>query len=104
MTRSRTLLPSLVLATAIALLPVAAAHGAGKGGPRTAAGWTVTPAGKQFGIAQRANGFQGPLASVLTPGATWLLSVSSGASRSNSADLFDLRARRRVSSIRYDAR
>jgi len=104
MTRSRTLLPALVLATAIALLPAAAAHGAGKGGPRTAAGWKVTPAGKQFGISRRATGFQGPLASVLTPGSTWLLSVSSGASRSNSADLFDMRARRRVSSIRYDAR
>jgi YVTN family beta-propeller protein len=103
MTRRRSL-PALVLALAIVLAYVAAADGAGKGGPRTAAGWKVTPAGKQFGVSRRATGFQGPLASVLSPGATRLLSVSSGASRSNSADLFDMRKRRRSSFIRYDAR
>jgi YVTN family beta-propeller protein len=101
MTRSRSL-PSLIVA--LALLAAPAAHAAGKGGPRTAAGWTVTPAGKQFGVSQSATGFQGPLASALSPGSTRLLSVSSGASRSNSADLFDMRKRRRSSSIRYDAR
>jgi YVTN family beta-propeller protein len=101
MTRCRSL-PALILALAFAFAP--AAHAAGKGGPRTAAGWTVTPAGKQFGVSRQATGFQGPLASALSPGSTKLLSVSSGASRSNSADLFDLRQRKRTSFIRYDAR
>src|SRR5829696_7747720 len=105
MTRSRSLpLPLLILAPVLALACAAPAHGAGKDGPRTAAGWRVTPAGTQFGVSRRALGFQGPLASVLTPGSTKLLSVSSGAARANSADLFDMRARRRSSSIRYDAR
>ena len=75
-----------------------------RSGPVTAAGWTVTPAGRQFGISPAATGFQGPLASALTPGATKLLAVSSGASRSNTADLFDLKRRRRASYLRYDAR
>ena len=105
MTRCRSLpLPLLILAPVLALACAAPAHGAGKDGPRTAAGWRVTPAGTQFGVSRRALGFQGPLASVLTPGSTKLLSVSSGAARANSADLFDMRARRRSSSIRYDAR
>ena len=64
----------------------------------------MTPAGKQFGVSRRATGFQGPLASALSPGGTKLLSLSSGASRSNSADLFDMRTRKRSSFIRYDAR
>ena len=79
-------------------------HAAGKSGPRTAGGWKVTPAGKQFGVSRRATGFQGPLASALSPGGTKLLSLSSGASRSNSADLFDMRTRKRSSYVRYDAR
>ena len=40
----------------------------------TAAGWKVTPAGRQFGVPQKATGFQGPLASALTPHGTKLLS------------------------------
>jgi YVTN family beta-propeller protein len=103
MTRSRPL-PVFILALAILVATAGTAHAAGKGGPRTAAGWAVTPAGDQFGVAPRAIGFQGPLASVLSPGSTRLLSVSSGASRTNSADLFDMRTGRRTSHIRYDAR
>ena len=103
MTRSRSI-PALILALAILTATPATAHAAGKGGPRTAAGWQVDPAGRQFGISSLATGFQGPLASVLSPGSTKLLSVSSGASRTNSADLFDMRRRRRSSYIRYDAR
>jgi YVTN family beta-propeller protein len=101
MTRRRSVLALLVVLAAV--VPTAA-EGAGKRGPATAAGWTVTPAGRQFGISSEATGFQGPLASALTPGATKLLTVSSGASRSNTADLFDLRLRRRNSYVRYDAR
>src|SRR5215207_9514477 len=101
MTRSSPL-PALILALALVAAP--AAHAAGKGGPRTAAGWTVTPAGKQFGVAPDASGFQGPLASALSPGATRLIAVSSGASRSNSADLFDMRRGRRLHHVEYDAR
>jgi YVTN family beta-propeller protein len=103
MTRCRSL-PTLVLALALLFASAPAAHAAGKGGPRTAAGWKVTPAGAQFGVGRRAAGFQGPLASALSPGSTKLLAVSSGASRSNSADLFDMRRRKRSSFIRYDAR
>jgi YVTN family beta-propeller protein len=94
----------LALLLVLAAVAPASAHAAGRQGPVTAAGWTVTPAGRQFGISAAATGFQGPLASALTPGATKLLSVSSGASRSNSADLFDLTRRRRSSYVRYDAR
>jgi YVTN family beta-propeller protein len=98
--RSPLLLPLLALVLGAA----PAAHAAGKGGPRTAAGWQVTPAGTQFGVSREAEGFQGPLASALSPRSNKLLSVSSGASRSNSADLFDMRGRKRTSSVRYDAR
>jgi YVTN family beta-propeller protein len=94
----------IALLLVLAALAPASAHAAGNNGPVTAAGWTVTPAGRQFGISSAATGFQGPLASALTPGATKLLSVSSGASRSNTADLFDLTRRRRASYVRYDAR
>jgi YVTN family beta-propeller protein len=96
---------TLVVLAALALAVGASdSSAAGKGGPRTAAGWTVTPAGHQFGVAQDATGFQGPLASALSPGGTRLLSVSSGASRSNSADLFSIPGRRRMSYVRYDGR
>src|SRR5215207_8727728 len=101
MTRRRSALAFVLLLAAV--VPTTA-DGAGKRGPATAAGWTVTPAGRQFGVSSEAVGFQGPLASALTPGATKLLSVSSGASRSNTADLFDVRRRRRSSFVRYDAR
>src|ERR1700754_4619604 len=101
MTRCRFALAFLLVLAAV--VPTAA-EGAGSRGPTTAAGWTVTPAGRQFGVSSAATGFQGPLASALTPGATQLLSGSSGASRSTSADLFDLKRRRRSSYVRYDAR
>ena len=105
MTRCRSLLILLLaLALAVPLACVGTAHAAGKSGPRTAGGWKVTPAGKQFGVSRRATGFQGPLASALSPGGSKLLSLSSGASRSNSADLFDMGTRKRSSYIRYDAR
>jgi YVTN family beta-propeller protein len=98
-------MPRRTLLVLLLVLAVAApTHAAGKKGPVTAAGWTVTPAGRQFGISAAATGFQGPLASALSPNARKLLAVSSGASRTNSADLFDLTTRRRSSYIRYDAR
>ena len=40
----------------------------------------------------------------VTPNRTRLIAPSSGAARTNTADLFDLRARKRISSVRYDAR
>ena len=116
MTRRRPLFTLLVLLAAAAALPSGvavppaaaaappAAGAAAAKAPVTAAGWKVTPAGRQFGVSALATGFQGPLASALTPGGTKLLSLSSGAARSNSADLFDLRRRRRSSYVRYDGR
>ena len=89
MTRSRLLL----LLSSLALVTLAPAAHARV--PVTAAGWKVTPAGKQVRTRADAEGFQGPLASALSPRGTMLLSVSSGASRMNSTDLFRLRGRAR---------
>jgi YVTN family beta-propeller protein len=101
MTRRRSL--SILLLAALAPALPAAAEAAVKH-PLTAAGWRVDPAGTQFGISRSATGFQGPLSAAITPGATRLIAPSSGAARTNTADLFDLRARKRISSVRYDAR
>jgi YVTN family beta-propeller protein len=102
MTRSRLILP---LAAALAALATAAAADARPRVPVTAAGWRVTPPGKQVRMRADTEGFQGPLASALSPAGTRLLSVSSGASRMNSTDLFRLGSRaRRISFRRYDAK
>jgi YVTN family beta-propeller protein len=70
----------------------------------TPAGWAVRPAGAEISIASTQQGFQGPLGSALSPGGQKLLSISSAATRINSADLFDLGRRRRTGTVAYDAR
>jgi YVTN family beta-propeller protein len=89
----------LVLAAALALAPAAPA----RAGALTPGGWRVEPVGDQFGPPPAQPGFQGPLGSALSPDGSRMLSVSSGAARLNSADLFDVGSRRRVASLSYDA-
>ncbi|MDQ6838481.1 MAG: YncE family protein, partial [Actinomycetota bacterium] len=72
-------------------------------GTVTPAGWRVDPAGSQISVDRNERGFQGPLGSALSPDGRRLLSVSSGAARIDSTDLFDLGARRRESFVPYDA-
>jgi YVTN family beta-propeller protein len=75
----------------------------GKTVPLTPAGWRIEPAGTEFSVPQQAAGFQGPLGSALSPEGSHLLAVSSGAARIDSTDLFDLKAQKRTSFVRYDA-
>ena len=70
--------------------------------PMTPQGWRIDPAGPTFGVGQEAIGLQGPLGSALSPDGSRLLTVSSGAARFNSVDLFDLSAHQRVSYVGYD--
>jgi len=70
---------------------------------RTPAGWRVQPAGEEIGVSQAVAGFQGPLGSVLSPDGSQLLSVSSGAARIQSLDVFDLQRRMRTGFVPYDA-
>ena len=70
----------------------------------TPAGWAVRPAGAEISVARSTQGFQGPLGSALSRSGQKLLSVSSAATRINSADLFDLRRRRRIGTVPYDSR
>ena len=93
--------PLLLLCAGLAALPASAAA---RRHPVTPAGWAVRPAGAEISVAKSNRGFQGPLGSALSPSGQKLLSVSSAATRINSADLFDLRKRRRVGSVPYDAR
>lgn len=69
----------------------------------TPTGWQVRPAGDAFGVAKTAPGFQGPLGSALSPDGRRLLTVSSGAARIDSTDLWDLRNQTRQGYVRYDA-
>jgi len=94
----------LLLALVLAAAVVPASAGAARKGRVTPAGWAVRPAGAEISIAQRTQGFQGPLGSALSPSGQKLLSVSSAATRINSTDLFDLRLRRRTGTVAYDAR
>lgn len=71
--------------------------------PVTPAGWRIDPAGVQINVDKNDRGFQGPLGSALSPDGNRLLSVSSGAARIDSTDLFDLKARRRQGYVPYDA-
>ena len=64
----------------------------------------MRPAGAEISVARTTQGFQGPLGSALSPSGQKLLSVSSAATRINSADLFDLRRRRRTGTVAYDSR
>jgi YVTN family beta-propeller protein len=75
----------------------------GQGGPITPAGWKVEPAGQEIGVSKAATGFQGPLASALSPDGKLALAASSGASKWQSADLFDLGAATRSDATTYDA-
>src|SRR5215211_2554760 len=99
--------PSLFALAAVALAAAAAvpaSAGAARKGRVTPAGWAVRPAGAEISIARTTQGFQGPLGSALSPSGQKLLSVSSAATRMNSADLFDLRRRRRTGTVAYDSR
>ena len=70
----------------------------------TPAGWAVRPAGAEISISRSTQGFQGPLGAALSPSGQKLVAVSSAAARINSADLFDLRKRRRTGTVAYDSR
>jgi YVTN family beta-propeller protein len=94
------LLFTLVLA---ALAAVPATAGAATKSRLTPAGWAVRPAGAEISVARTTQGFQGPLGSALSPSGQKLLSVSSAATRINSADLFDLRRGRRTGTVPYSA-
>ncbi len=69
----------------------------------TPQGWRVTPAGREIGVSRLEIGFQGPLGADLSPDGSRLLAASSGSARIESADLFDLRRRRRTDYQPYDA-
>src|SRR5215216_928718 len=69
----------------------------------TPAGWRVAPAGREIAVSKMAAGFQGPMGAALSPNGRQLLAVSSGASRWESADLFDLRPGARTAAQLYDA-
>ena len=87
---------------ALAVLPASA--DAARKGRLTPAGWAVRPAGAEISVARTTQGFQGPLGSALSPSGQKILSVSSAATRINSADLFDLRKHRRTGTVAYDSR
>jgi YVTN family beta-propeller protein len=74
------------------------------GGPVTPAGWRIAPAGEEIGVGKSDVGFQGPLAAALTPDGRYALTPSSGASRWQSSDLFDLQEGRRTDSVPYDGK
>ena len=58
----------------------------------------MTPAGTQTPLGP------GPLAAALTPDGRYALTPSSGASRWDSSDLFDLQEGQRTDSVPYDAK
>jgi YVTN family beta-propeller protein len=93
----------LLLASVLAIVP-ATADAARRKGRVTPAGWAVRPAGAEISIHRSREGFQGPLGSAISPGGQKVLSVSSAATRINSADLFDLRSHRRTGTVPYDSR
>ncbi len=68
----------------------------------TPAGAAVNPAGNQILVSPGMGGFQGPLGTALSPDGRLALSLSSGATRFQSADLFDLNLGGRVASVPYD--
>jgi YVTN family beta-propeller protein len=104
MTRAAAFLLPALLVPAVLVLAPAPADAAKKRAPRTPSGWTVRPAGAEISVPRAARGFQGPLGSALSPSGQKLLAVSSAATRINSADLFDLRRRRRTGTVPYDSR
>jgi YVTN family beta-propeller protein len=70
----------------------------------TPAGWRVAPVGVEISIPRETPGLQGPLGVALAPDGVGVLTASSGAARYESADLFDLDAQTRTSTVPYDAR
>ena len=103
MIRPASLVPVLLVLAGLALAP-APAEAAKRRTPVTPSGWAIRPAGAQISVARSSQGFQGPLGSALSPSGQKLLSVSSAATRINSADLFDLRRGRRTGTVSYDSR
>ena len=98
-------MPRRLLLLVLAALAVAPATAAAATKSRvTPAGWAVRPAGAEISVGRTTQGFQGPLGSALSPSGQKLLSVSSAATRINSADLFDLRRRQRTGTVPYDSR
>jgi YVTN family beta-propeller protein len=89
---------ALAVAVLILLLPVAAARAV----VRTPSGWIVNPVGNQILVSPGVGGFQGPLGTALSPDGRLALSASSGATRFQSADLFDLTEGARTSSVSFD--
>ncbi|MQA75754.1 MAG: hypothetical protein GEU88_15670 [Solirubrobacterales bacterium] len=71
--------------------------------PVTPAGWRVHPYGTEIAIPQGTPGMQGPSGGALSPSGSQLLVASSGASQTESADLFDLDSGERTSFLPYDA-
>jgi YVTN family beta-propeller protein len=76
---------------------------AGAAAPMTPAGWRVDPFGIEIPVAQGTPGMQGPSGAALSPGGSQLLIASSGASQTESADLFNLNSEQRTSFLPYDA-
>ena len=70
--------------------------------PLIPTGWTIDPAGHEFGVSQTDRGFVGPLGAALSPDGSQLLAASGGAARIQSADLFDLSSRQRSDYVPYD--
>jgi YVTN family beta-propeller protein len=90
----------LAVAALCAGAPAAAAR---DDAPVTPAGFRVAPAGLEFAVSKLATGFQGPMGAALAPDGRRLLAASSGASRYESADLFDLDVGVRTAAVYYDA-
>src|SRR3954471_3623277 len=100
MVRRRALAIATTAAAMLAGAPVAAAD---QSRPVTPAGFQVAPVGREFGVSKLATGFQGPMGAALSPDGTRLLAASSGASRYQSADLFDISAGLRTDALYYQA-
>jgi YVTN family beta-propeller protein len=90
---------ALLVALALILLIPAAARAV----VRTPSGWVVNPVGRQILLSPGVSGFLGPLGTAISPDGRLALSVSSGATRFQTADLFDLASGTRTSSVSYDA-
>ena len=71
--------------------------------PVTPAGWRVAPVGQEIGVSKIATGFQGPQNADLSPDGRLVLAASSGGSRYQSADLFDLTQKARTDAELFDA-
>jgi sugar lactone lactonase YvrE len=90
-------------AAAIGFLLVVAATTASAAAPVTPAGWRVHPLGTEIAVPQGTPGMNGPSGAALSPSGSQLLVASSGASQTESLDLFDLDAGARTSFLPFDA-